>query len=185
MDLTREAEARVQDAVRRAQEDAEALLILRTPAVMKGVERLASAWERLHPAARQWLEAAAEQGLPADASGKPVGVGTAALAYLQHHRGRRGERVHSAVFRSAVQELFAAYVESGGVAEVGNRAHREASNLDAHPACAFVAGHLMRLFPGEFRDLSTALRRADSYLRELDTASQIPTRKKRAKLARS
>lgn len=183
MELNPENEARVRDAIERARADADALLLLRSEKVMKGVERLAMAWEALHPAAQGWLEAAAEHGLPTD--GSRADAGQAARAFLEHHKGKQGERPRSSAVWVAAQELFATYVETGGVPEVGNRAYRERAEIDEHPACEFVAQHLLRLFPDELGDLVTARRRADSCLRAMDADSEIPTRKKRRKSAES
>lgn len=179
MELTPASDARVRDAIERARTDSDALLALRSEAVRKGVERLAQAWDALHPAARDWLESAAEHGLPTD--GAQANPGEAARAFLGHYKGKQGERPQSAAMRVAAQELFAAYVEAGGIAEVGNRAHRQAVEIGEHPACEFVAEHMLRLFPRELGSLSTARRRADSYLRELDASFAIPTRKKSRK----
>lgn len=179
MELTPDARGRIQLAVKSAEADVVALRFVREGGSLKAVERLLAAWDDVHPEAKQWIKehlgesGVSERSLP--------DVGTAARAWLSQYRGRQGTRIDSWPLKVAVQQLFVEWVDAGGIPEVGNRGHRREVEKRDHPACEFVAKYLLEMFPEQVPDRPTALRRADTYLRDLARHDQLPTRKKRSK----
>ncbi|QTH23419.1 hypothetical protein HRJ34_07940 [Rhizorhabdus wittichii] len=148
---------------------------------MKGIDKLIAAWNAL-PAEAQWAIQCKLADRAEDADPSDLDLGLVARATREAISGKQGERIHILPIKAAVRELFSAYVEAGGRQEVGNRAYRAMENKPSHPACQFVAEHLLRLFPEEFGDdVAMAHRRADSYLRNLAENGEISTRKKSSK----
>lgn len=177
MELTPEADARVRAAIAQAETTTATVLNRRGPELLS-VRKFVAAWDALDPAARWWIQCHLADAAP-DAEPADLDPGAAARAFLDESAGKQGERPDVLPMKVAVRELFVAFVEAGGAAEVGNRAHRAAAHIAPHPACQFVARHLLRLFPGAFSDgMEGAERRADSYLRELSGRDRLPTRKK-------
>lgn len=176
MELTADAEARVRAAIAQAEATA-ATVKHRREVETRGAERFAAAWDALQPEARWWIQCQlAERAGEAEPGDLDPGV--AARLFLAESAGRQGETHDAAPLRAAVRELFAVWVESGGIAEVGNRAHRRTAEQPDHPTCVFVADHLLRLFPDRLASAFAARQRADTYLRELDRRGELATREK-------